>query len=285
MNEREFDQRLQTFYRAEVTDAGPAPVDLWNGVWAIPDVEPRGGRLNQRHTALVLVAAAMLTVLLIGSTILVMSGLIRPPWVPEPRFDDLSTGLMPGVTYDSGSFGEPFTFVMPPVDGTGANYDLPDQFARVRPVASSGFIIYREAWWSIRFVDDLPIGVDLCSTSGALLPDVPATPAEVGAWLEAEQFRRVLSWIVSAPVLIPVDGRLATRWDLAESAEDVDCNPQVPARGNLPNGEEPWGEMLLRVYAIPTGDDTILLIGGSDAVNFETVAEIMDGIVRTMDFQ
>jgi hypothetical protein len=167
---------------------------------------------------------------------------------------------------------------MPAVDGTGQNYDLPSQFAFAKPYVSTGVLRFNEAWWSMRFVDDVPVGVDLCDKFGHRLPDVPATPEAVRTWLEAEQPRRALSWIVPEAESVPVDGRMALRWDLLESPRDLHCRIRVPAG-------QPWTEMLVRIYAIPTGDDTILLIGGSDMVNFEAVADVMDGIVRTMDFQ
>jgi hypothetical protein len=48
---------------------------------------------------------------------------------------------------------------------------------------------------------------------------------------------------------------------------------------------QPWGEMLLRVYAIPTSNDTILLMVGSDAVNFAAVSAATDTLVRSMNFE
>ena len=89
---------------------------------------------------------------------------------------------------------------------------------------------------------------------------------------------RIRSWVVSGAEPVIVDGRTALRWDLGESVEDAACLINLPATG------ETWGEMLLRVYAIPTGDDTILRIGGSDMVNFDAVSDAMDDIVRSMKF-
>jgi hypothetical protein len=131
----------------------------------------------------------------------------------------------------------------------------------------------------MRFVDDMPITVDLCNETSTLLPDIPATPAAVGEGLAADQPRRARRWRVAEAVPVPGDVRTALRWDLTESVEDLGCHIRLPVGGSS------WGEMLLRVYAIPTGDDTILLIGGSDMVNFEAVSAVMDGIVRSMDFR
>jgi hypothetical protein len=41
---------------------------------------------------------------------------------------------------------------------------------------------------------------------------------------------------------------------------------------------------LARAYAIPTGDDTILLFVGSDGVNWEAVQNAVDELVRSIDF-
>jgi hypothetical protein len=40
----------------------------------------------------------------------------------------------------------------------------------------------------------------------------------------------------------------------------------------------------MRAYAIPTGDDMILLFVGSDAVNWDAVKLAIEEFVRSMDF-
>jgi hypothetical protein len=82
-----------------------------------------------------------------------------------------------------------------------------------------------------------------------------------------------------------VDGQIAMRWDLMEAEAGAPCTVQVPAEGYLPADMQPWGEMLLRVYAIPTSNDTILLMVGSDAVNFAAVSAATDTLVRSMNFE
>jgi hypothetical protein len=191
----------------------------------------------------------------------------------------LAGGLLAGATIDSGPFGEPFTFIMPIPASNGPNEGLPRQFSAARPDLATGLIAFSGPWWSLRFVDDMPVPVDICDAESEMLPDIPATTAAVGDWLEAEQPKRASSWVVAQPVELPVDGRTALRWDLVESVEDAGCSVAVPANASL------WGEMLIRVYAIPTSDDTILLIGGSDMVNFTAVSTVMDEIVRSMDFR
>lgn len=221
-------------------------------------------------------AAAAALVVLVGGALSVLRSSIDPGQ-PTLSHSATSSPVPSGKIRDSGSFGEPFTFTKPVVDGSGSNAGLPQQLAS-RPTISTGLYLLNGPWFSIRFVDDLPIPVDLCDRTGAVLPDVPSTPAAVGEWLEAERPMRIRSWVVSGAEPVIVDGRTALRWDLGESVEDAACLINLPATG------ETWGEMLLRVYAIPTGDDTILLIGGSDMVNFDAVSDAMDDIVRSMKF-
>ncbi|HET6744808.1 MAG TPA: hypothetical protein VFH90_03055, partial [Candidatus Limnocylindria bacterium] len=80
MTEREFEQRLRGYYRAEVEGAGRMPAELRENVWAIPDRMPATAGLFQSRRAVVLFAAAMLTALLVGGAIAIGAGLLRLPW-------------------------------------------------------------------------------------------------------------------------------------------------------------------------------------------------------------
>jgi hypothetical protein len=177
-----------------------------------------------------------------------------------------------GQTYDSGIFTEPFSFVMPVVDGTGDNVGLPEQFRAAWPEVSAGGLRFGGSWWSMTFVDDLPVNSDLCDQTSPLLADIPSTPQAVGRWLRSNRGARVTE---GTPV--PVDGRAALRFDLEEVVAAPPCDGgRLPAGGFFP--------ALLRAYAIPTGGDTILLFGGSDGVNWTAVKEAMESFVRSMDF-
>ena len=176
-----------------------------------------------------------------------------------------------GETYQSGTFTEPFRFVMPTVDATGENAGLPEQFRYAWRYVSDGGLRFGGVWWSMSILDDLPLNVDVCDDTSAMLPDIPSTPKAVGEWL-----RSSAGVTVSEPVEVPVDGRTALRFDIGESA--------TPCPGSrLPPGG--YYGYRSRAYAIPTGDDTILLFGGSDGVNYEAVKAAMEAFVRSMDFE
>jgi hypothetical protein len=90
MTEREFEQRLRGFYRSEVEAAADrVPPELRESVWAIPDTVRIGGRgsFASRRTVLLL-AAAMLLALAVGTAIAVGAGLI--PWLDDDRRTELS---------------------------------------------------------------------------------------------------------------------------------------------------------------------------------------------------
>jgi hypothetical protein len=90
MTDREFDQRLRAFYRDEVELAGRVPDQLRESVLAIPDdVMDRAGLLGPRRRV-VLLAAAMLTALLVGGAIALGSGLFRLPWLSEDRITTIA---------------------------------------------------------------------------------------------------------------------------------------------------------------------------------------------------
>ena len=81
MTEREFEQRLRNYYRAEADAAGRLPVELREGVLGIPDrMRTPIGFFQTRRGFVVLAATAMLTALLLGVAIAIGSGLLRLPW-------------------------------------------------------------------------------------------------------------------------------------------------------------------------------------------------------------
>jgi hypothetical protein len=178
-----------------------------------------------------------------------------------------------GQTYDSGILTEPFSFVMPTVDDTGEDIGLPEQFRTAWPEVSAGGLRFGGAWWSMTFIDDLPVNSDLCDETSPLLADIPSTPQAVGAWLRSNPGTRIPE---GTPV--EVDGRMALRFDVEDAVARPPCHG-----GRLPAGA--FFPMLSRAYAIPTGGDTILLFGGSDGVNLAAVKEAMESFVRAMDFR
>lgn len=82
MNDHDLERRLRDFYRAEAADDG-ALGRLRSALVSIPD-EPARGILPERRLLFVLIAAALLIALLVGSAIAVGSGLLRLSRVVEP---------------------------------------------------------------------------------------------------------------------------------------------------------------------------------------------------------
>lgn len=81
MTEREFEQRLRAYYRAEAEAAGRLPRELRESVWSIPDRMPRSiGFFQTRRGFTMLAAMAMLMALLVGAAVAIGSGLLRLPW-------------------------------------------------------------------------------------------------------------------------------------------------------------------------------------------------------------
>jgi hypothetical protein len=107
MTERELEQRLRGFYQAGVEAAGRVPTELREGVWDIPDEVPiKRGLFGSQRTVL-LFAAAMLLALLVGTAIVVGSGLI--PWLddesnPELVPPALSWGGQLQTNVDAGTY-------------------------------------------------------------------------------------------------------------------------------------------------------------------------------------
>ena len=166
---------------------------------------------------------------------------------------------IPGRTYDSGPFPEPFHFVMPSTDPGG----------RIQRWGSLGLFHIGAAFWSTWFIDDRPVSVDLCDSTKGRLDDVPATPEAVGAWL-----RSSIGLTVSEPIEVPVDGRVALRFDLQPTAG---CHGGALTPPNVGPG--------FRIYAIPTGDDTILYSVWSDFGSLASVEMGVDELVRSMTFE
>jgi hypothetical protein len=98
-----------------------------------------------------------------------------------------------------------------------------------------------------------------------------STPNAVGEWLRTNR-----GWRVSEGVPVLIDGRIALRFDIDERQAGPACH-----EGRLPPGGY-FGHAHV-AYAIPTGDDTILVIGGGD--DLEGTRAVIDAFVRSMDFQ
>ena len=89
MTEREFEQRMRGFYQAEVLAGDRVPAELRESVWGIPDDVPVDPRLFASRRTVLLLSAAMLLALVIGTAIAAGAGLI--PWPDQ----DSDTELVP----------------------------------------------------------------------------------------------------------------------------------------------------------------------------------------------
>lgn len=175
------------------------------------------------------------------------------------RHDPDALVLIPGRTYDSAPFTEPFHFVMPTTDPVGS----------MQRWGSEGRLqIGAGCCWSSWFIDDLPVSVDLCDSTKGRLDDVPATPEAVRDWLRSSS-----GLGVSEPIEVPVDGRIALRFDLPPTEG---CHGGALTPPNVMAG--------FRIYAIPTGDDTILVSAWSDPGSLPSVDKGIEELVRSMTF-
>jgi hypothetical protein len=188
----------------------------------------------------------------------------------------------PGTTLRASSFSEPFTFTMPafpddpPTPILGDAWDASTAAVGL-PGTNKAMKLESKLWGLVTFHDDALLPADMCRPRGASIADVPASPTAVGRWLQSSE-----GLTVSAPVTMTVDGRPAMLWDvtLSDSCDGIASRPP-PFFGP---GEHH------RIYAVPTGADTIIVItwgtnwsNGTekyiDAVNAAT-----DQLVRSMRF-
>lgn len=178
----------------------------------------------------------------------------------RPSHEDLASG----VRYDSLDFTEPFTFTNPAWDPAAPPADE-------RHWGWGGLRIANRYSWSSSFHDDQPVSVDVCNPRGETLGDIPATPEAVGEWLQSG------SAIDVAPAIpIQVDGRTALRYDVMLADRCRTFNAALAP---------PQFSLSFRVYAIPTGDDTIIYVLWSDAGSYAGVEASADQLVRSIEFR
>jgi hypothetical protein len=170
--------------------------------------------------------------------------------------------LLPSRRYESWSFGEPFRFQVPDALAPG-----PSGSIYAWTWLGPGRMKIGMIWWHGLFVDDEPLYVDACDPTKGTLTDVPGTPAAVGDWLRSNP-----SLTLRGQREIDVDGGTAYLFE----TDAPDCsNGRGPSFGpTVPAG---------RLYAIPTGHDTILYVTWSDGgvAEFDSAS---DELVRSMTF-
>ena len=130
--------------------------------------------------------------------------------------------------------------------------------------------------------DDFRIDTNLCEPNGQV-QEVPATPEGVGEWLHDQ----LPSWagevgdgtkVVADQPDMTVDGRVAKVYDVRTS---FDCHTTA-AIGDVSTYSNQWH----RMYAIPTGTDTILVMTWNQGGTLpqEGVNAIADRLVASFKF-
>jgi hypothetical protein len=242
-----------------------------------------------------LAAAAVVILAVIGIQLIGGSNPGGPPQDPSPSPSvepsvapsagpSTADGTLgpPGTAVQAANFAEPFTFTVPEFPTT----DPPTPVAFVGEGSGPPYQSMRlnsPTWGIVSFHDDQSLPANLCLPTGDRIDDVPATPEAGGDWLASSTGLEV-----TAAEALDVDGRSALRWDIHLPVGVCDEQSEAMAQQVQP----PWfaaGEDH-RVYAVPTGADTILVLtwGVSfmglseeygDAVNAAT-----DDLVQSMTF-
>jgi len=164
------------------------------------------------------------------------------PAVPSVPLGILNDGGTYGTT--AATFSQPFTVTLPRIPADLASSIRGDLLG-----GNTHNLRIRPAVGAITIHDDAVLPADLCHPDNGFITDVPATPQAVGTWLAK-------GLTVSSAVQMTVDGRVALRWDVfvpKTGCTQVETPAGSPAIWFNPGEHH-------RVYAIPTGTDTILVI-------------------------
>jgi hypothetical protein len=240
-----------------------------------------------------LAAAAVVVAAFLGYQLLIAPNVGGPPAVPSPSAEpsvapsagpSTADGALgpPGTTVQAADFTEPFAFTVPAFPTADPPTPVAFLGEGVGPPYKS-MTVNSGAWGKVTFHDDQALPVDLCLPTGFQIDDVPATPQAVGDWLQSSTGLEV-----TAAEALDVDGRTALRWDIHLPDGVCDEQSEVVAQG-VPY---PWfaGGEDHRVYAVPTGADTILVftwgvgfMGLSEEYG-DSVNAATDDLVRSMTF-
>lgn len=282
--ERDFIGQLEA-YLHEYEGATPLPNAVRDALHAeLPRIsQVRRWRLPEyRYLGL---AAAVVLLAVVG-LYLALAG--PPPGNPGPTPTHIAsespttpvvegerTELRVGSVYDATAFSEPLRFITPTFDPTVDQGD--GVVAVAQPLGSTAGVLMIEygCCWVTWLLDDQPVRADVCDASAGTLPDIPATPEDVGAWLRSSS-----TLVVADPVETPVDGRTALRFDITPPTDG--CQVGAVEGGLLGEGSYP---LTTRVFAVPTGDDTILYVTWSDPGSLAYVEQGADELIRSMTFE
>lgn len=228
-----------------------------------------------------IIATGLVTIAVVGAVAFALSrpsnlggpsATASPTPTPAPP-----TGLLePGATYAGGDFSQPLTFVipaLPPALDGDLNGDLVGpHMLRIRPHAGA-----------VTILDDAKLFADPCHPDAGDIADEPSTPDAVAAWLANSSGLEV-----SAPIELTVDGRAARAWDVGLSATcwDGSSNGPGPSTSIFFSAMEHH-----RVYAVPTGQDTIVIFtwgagyGGEGEGRLSALNTWTDQLVASMRFE
>jgi hypothetical protein len=194
-----------------------------------------------------------------------------PEPTPTPEAFPVDGSLTVGTTYVVEQFGEPLTFTVPSsLSETDVLGDITD---------ARNFRVDAWDYGIVTFYDDVRVVDDVCNPTALI--DTPASPTDVGTWLSG-----AAGATVGEPIELIIQGRPALAFDVALGEECV-TGSEPPIPGNafwFQAGEHH------RVYAIPTGDDTILGVtwgtefGGAGEEFLDTLHAAVDDLVRSMNF-
>jgi len=206
------------------------------------------------------------------------------PFLPSfPGFGPRLT-LTNGTTYQARSFSQPMRFTMPDVTAElGANA-VPEGHT----YGGGGHtmqITYVDSIVTMTIHDDFRIDTNLCRPNGQT-QEVPATPEAVGEWLHSLAPGRDVGGVPNVVTDQPdmtVDGRVAKVYDVGLGSN---CD-STGHQGDVWSGRSFEHH---RIYAIPTGTDTILVItwnegGARPAMPQESVTAIADRLVSSFQFE
>ena len=183
--------------------------------------------------------------------------------------------LESGTRYVQGWFNSPLALTVPATTGLSAFEG--DQPFKVDVWDFASFRMQIDESGAITFHDDARIPDDLCHPTDSIA-DVPPTPQAVGEWLASGE-----GIDVSEPIELTVGGRTALAFDVRLGA---DCSEGGSQPGNPAFSFS--RDELHRIFAVPTGDDTILIVtwlGGLGQQRLDAFNAAADQVVKSITFK
>ena len=192
-----------------------------------------------------------------------------------PEFPITRNALTIG-TYRTTAFSQPMTFTMPEfVEEMGPDQQVTGFMYGNRHTIQ---IMYAPVEAAITIHDDFRINSNLCFPSEEV-QEVPDGPEAVGEWLHGiEAADRNRNFTVTDQPDIIVDGRTAKVYDVVLGG--------VCGEDPVPGGPDVWfnAHEKHRIYAIPTGTDTILVFTWPNANPPELINPVADRLVQSFQF-